>query len=162
VKLDIGCGKNKVDGAIGIDVNKNSDADVICDIEKGLPFKDSIFDGVYCNQIIEHVSDLIRFMEEIHRISKNHAKIFIDAPYYASFTAHQDPTHKTFITEYTFDYFIENSPYKYYTKTRFKILTISYKYSKIAKILFFVPKRILRRFLFNSTLGIYFELEVVK
>jgi len=162
MKLDVGCGKNKVDGAIGIDISKDSDADVICDIERGLPFKDSVFDEVYCNQIVEHVSDLVSFMEEIHRVSKNHAKVFIDAPYYASFTAYQDPTHKTFITEHTFDYFLENSPYNYYTKARFRVVKISYKYSKITRILFFIPKRILRRFLFNSTLGIHFELEVVK
>lgn len=160
--LDIGCGKNKVEGAIGIDINKDSDADIICDIEKGLSFKDSVFDEVYCNQIVEHISDLIRFMEEIHRVSKNQARVFIEAPYYASFTAYQDPTHKTFITEHTFDYFLEKSPYRYYTKTRFKILNISYKYSKIAKILFFIPRRYLRRFVFNSTLGISFELGAVK
>lgn len=35
MKLDIGCGKNKVKEAVGIDINKISDADVLSDIQIG-------------------------------------------------------------------------------------------------------------------------------
>ena len=133
--LDIGCGKNKVKGAIGIDINRWSDADIICDIEVGLPFRHNIFDEIHCNHIIEHVSDLIKLMEEIHRVSKNGAKVYIRAPYYASFLAFSDPTHKKFITEQTFDMFTEERS-GYYTNAKFKIIKIDYKYSKIVKIFY--------------------------
>ena len=159
--LDIGCGTNKVKGSIGIDINKNTDADVICDIEKSLPFKDCVFDEIHCNQFIEHVSDLTGLMEEIHRIGKNHAKVFINAPYYKSIYAYSDPTHKRFITEDTFKYFTGDLK-GYYTSVRFKINNISYTYDFIAKKLLFIPKIFFRRYIFNSTHGISFELEILK
>lgn len=159
--LDIGCGKNKVKGAIGIDINKNTDANVICDIEKSLPFKDSVFDEIHCNQVVEHVNNLIDFMEEIHRIGKNHAKVFINAPYYKSIYAYSDPTHKRFITEDSFHYFT-GAKGGFYTSARFKINNISYTYDFIAKKLLFVPKILFRRYIFNSTHGISFELMIVK
>jgi len=163
MKLDIGCGRNKVGGAVGVDISKNSDADVICDIEKSLPFKDSIFDEIYCNQLIEHVSDLIKLMEEIHRVGKeNTAMVFINAPYYASFDAFSNPDHKRYITECTFDMFTEGHYDSYTTSARFKIRKISFNYGIIPKLFFFLPKMVFRRFVFNSTHGISFELEVVK
>ena len=161
MKLDVGCGRNKVEGAIGVDVNKDSAADVICDIEKSLPFKDDVFDEIYCRQIIEHVGHLIRLMEELHRVGKNKAKVFVTAPYYASGAAFTDPTHRRFITEHTFDYFT-GARCTFYTKSRFTINKVSYRYGIIPRIFFFIPKFLFRRFLFNSTHGIYFELEVVK
>lgn len=162
MKLDIGCGKNKIEGAIGIDISKNSDVDLICDIEKGLPFKDSVFVEIYCNQILEHVNDLIKLMEEIHRVCRSHAKVFISTPYYASLDAFSNPDHKRFITEYTFDMFTEWHCDSYITDARFKINKISFNYGILPKVFFFIPKIIFRRFVFNSTHGISFELEVVK
>ena len=144
MKLDIGCGRNKVVDALGIDI-KNSRADIICEVEAGLPFKDDVFDEIYCNQFVEHVEDLVRLMEEIYRVGKNQAKVFINAPYYASLAAYNDPTHKRFVTKHTFDYFTENPEYNFYTKARFRIKTITFTYGIVPKILFFIPKFIFRR-----------------
>ena len=161
MKLDIGCGRRKVEGAIGIDIRRDTDADVICDIERPLPFRDESFDEIYCHQIVEHVIDLIALMEEIFRISTGNARVFIEAPYYASIGAYTDPTHRGFITEHTFDYF-KGSRCGFYTESRFKVTRISYRYGIVPRLLFFVPKFLCRRFLFNSTHGISFELLVIK
>lgn len=39
-------------------------------LEKGLPFKSNFFDVVIANQIIEHLTNIDNFVEEIHRVLK--------------------------------------------------------------------------------------------
>jgi len=76
--LDVGCGRAKYPGAIGLDVNPLTDADVIADLNRfPWPFPDSTFDRVLCHHIVEHVTDLVRFMEEIHRIARPGALVEI-------------------------------------------------------------------------------------
>jgi predicted SAM-dependent methyltransferase len=51
--LDVGCGRKKYPGSIGIDMSSAGGADVLCDWEKTLPFRDSSFDQVRMVHIIE-------------------------------------------------------------------------------------------------------------
>ena len=45
--LDIGCGQNKYPGAIGIDTNPNTAADVLCDLDRPpYPFRDNSFEQI--------------------------------------------------------------------------------------------------------------------
>lgn len=53
--LDIGCGKRKRDGAIGLDLKKTGYVDVVADAHS-LPFRDEVFDVVYSSALIEHIS----------------------------------------------------------------------------------------------------------
>lgn len=94
--LDIGCGNRKTQGAVGVDIDRNSQADVIYDLNRfpWKPFKDSEFDTVVCNHILEHFSDTIKFLKEIHRISKNGAKVIIRVPHYSGISAWGDLDHK--------------------------------------------------------------------
>lgn len=87
--VDIGCGKNKIKGAIGIDLDPSSDADIIVDIEKkSIPLADNSVDKVVSKHLLEHVEDPIRLLEEIHRILKNGGEIFVEVPHYSSYIAH--------------------------------------------------------------------------
>ena len=50
---------------MGIDVNPRSNADVLCDLNQyPYPFKDSSFDQVYADNVIEHLTDVVRTVEE--------------------------------------------------------------------------------------------------
>ena len=63
--LDVGCGINKYPGAIGIDRNPATRADVLCDLDRvPYPFADSSFDQLRAIHVIEHVSDVIRSCRE--------------------------------------------------------------------------------------------------
>src|SRR5689334_21178817 len=58
--LDIGCGKHNTPGAVGMDSNPRSDADVLHDLDVvPYPFPDDEFDLVVGNQVIEHVTDVL-------------------------------------------------------------------------------------------------------
>jgi len=92
--LDVGCGKNKTKGAIGIDISLQTQADVICNLKYlTIPFKDNIFSHIICKQIIEHLLDVESFLKELCRIGKNGAKIIIQTPHFSSYMAYGDYAH---------------------------------------------------------------------
>ena len=67
--LDAGCGIDKLAGAIGIDRNPASRADVLCDLDHlPYPFLDSSFDRLRAVHVIEHVANVIRSIEEFYRL----------------------------------------------------------------------------------------------
>ena len=123
-KLDIACGKNKQPGFTGIDKYEFPGVDIIQDLEKyPYPFKDDSVDEVFCSHYIEHVSDMVQFINEVHRILKPGAPATIVAPYYASMRAWQDPTHRRAISEATFLYF--NKAWRETNTVDFKYLGIT-------------------------------------
>jgi len=104
IKLDIACGQNKKAGFTGVDIW--SGADIVWDLSRyPWPFKDCSVDEIHCSHYIEHVTDLISFMNEMYRIMKFGAQASLIAPYYTSVRAWQDPTHVRNISEVTFWYF---------------------------------------------------------
>lgn len=125
--LDIGCGPAKRPGCIGVDRLALPGVDVVHDL--GVfpwPFDDDEFDSVYASHLLEHLSDLVRTMEEVHRILKPGGRFVVRVPYYRYEGAFRDPTHVRFFTERTFEYFTPNgatplSPMNYYSKARFTI-----------------------------------------
>ena len=100
--LDIGCGEYKQPGTIGVDRRLLPGVDVVCDFERGLPFKDGSVTAVYSIHSIEHMRDLITFMEELYRVCAPGARVYVRTPYYASRKAFVDPTHVRFMTEESF------------------------------------------------------------
>src|ERR671912_524405 len=68
--LDVGCGANKYEGAIGLDNNPRTAADVIHDLGQiPYPFPDNEFDLIVSNHVVEHVPDIMAFIGELHRIA---------------------------------------------------------------------------------------------
>jgi len=123
--LDIGCGKNKTKGAIGIDRIHLEGVDLVYDITKAAhPLKSEIGDKIICDNLLEHIRDIIPVMEELHRILKPKGILIINSPHGKTLRYLGDPTHVTPITCSTMNYFLPDYPYNFYTKARFKILKI--------------------------------------
>lgn len=178
--LDIGCGKkkyqspNKKDIVVGLDITKLPGVDKIHNLEKfPWPFKNNEFDLIISNHVLEHVSDLIKTMEEIWRISKPGCTIKINVPFFSFHRAFQDPTHKRFFTIDTFEYFSEKSELNYYSKARFELVKrrIGFFANSIPKIIskpieFFINlnQKLYERFfpyIFPAN-NLYFELKTIK
>lgn len=66
--LDVGCGKHKR-GDVGVDISRNSQADVIADAQY-LPFRDESFSIVISHHIIEHLRKPETAIKEMLRVSK--------------------------------------------------------------------------------------------
>lgn len=79
--LDIGCGENKREGAIGLDLRKMGSADVLADARL-LPFRDGSFSHVYSSHIIEHFShrEVSSVLAEWVRVLRRNGIIEIRCP----------------------------------------------------------------------------------
>jgi SAM-dependent methyltransferase len=120
--LDVGCGINKKPGSIGIDSNPRSRADVIVDIDRfPYPFRDSSFDALQAVHVIEHVCDVVRTMEEFHRLVRPGGEVYLATPHYTDFSSFCDPTHKWHLNSFSMRYFGEDhGGYSYYSNARFE------------------------------------------
>ena len=106
VRIDLGCGKKKRAGSIGVDWSDQHDADVVHDLNVfPYPFESSICDEIYIDNTLEHLDDVVRVMEEIHRICKPGGFVKVIVPYFRSVWACVDPTHKHFFTVNSLAYF---------------------------------------------------------
>jgi SAM-dependent methyltransferase len=120
--LDVGCGINKYPGSIGIDRIPGSRADVLVDIDHlPYPFRDESFDEVRAVHVIEHVADVIRTLEEFHRLLRAGGAVYIATPHYTDFSSFCDPTHRWHLNSYSFRYFGEDhAGFGYYSRLRFR------------------------------------------
>ncbi len=127
--LDVGCGINKAPGSIGIDRNPDSAADLLCELDRyPYPFADSTFDLIVATHVIEHVSDVIRTMEEFHRLTRAGGRVRLVTPHYTDFSSFCDPTHRWHLNSFSFRYFGEDhGGFGYYSRARFREVSIRVK-----------------------------------
>lgn len=126
--LDLGC-SSKVPGSTGMDGNPLARPDVLHDIEHPpYPFPDSEFDVIHCGQVLEHISDIVPVMKELHRVGKPGALVSITVPHFSGKTAYMDPSHKSFFAWATFIYFTKDH---FYTDARFELVSRTLTFSKM-------------------------------
>ena len=158
--LDIACGKRKVNGAIGIDNDKQSDADIISDVTKGIWFKDNYFDTVFCLNFLEHIMEFDKVLSEIYRVLKPNGILHVEVPYYNSYNFAQTPFHHILFCETSIrDWYTREGTFKRYTKAKFKIVETELYFTKPA---LFVPSSIrikAAHYIPNLCYQIYWKLE---
>lgn len=120
--LDVGCGIRKYPGAIGLDRIEGTAADVICDLDHfPWPLRDATFDQIRAVHVIEHVADVIRTMEEFHRLLRPGGIVYIATPHYTDFSSFCDPTHRWHLNSFSLRYFgFDNAGFGYYSRARFR------------------------------------------
>jgi len=123
VRLDIGCGRSKLKGTLGVDVAAVPGVDIVADLSRVLPFADNSVDAIYTSHTLEHMPNLITAMEEIWRVCKDGALVNIWVPHASCpFVTWIDPTHQRGMTIETFSYFNPDANHlSYYSKARFTI-----------------------------------------
>ena len=120
--LDVGCGNNKYPGAIGIDFNPRTQADVIHDLGVvPYPFDDDEFDEVFSHHVVEHVPDVMAFISELHRITRHGGRIRLITPHYSNPDWPTDPTHRNHFNSYSFNCFMQDRRlFPFYTDVELK------------------------------------------
>jgi predicted SAM-dependent methyltransferase len=104
--LDLGCGKKKRTGAIGVDFNSRLEVDVVHDLNAfPYPFQEKEFEEIYLDNTLEHLDNVIHVMEEVHRICMQGGQVKVIVPYFRSIWAYIDPTHRHFFTVDSMAYF---------------------------------------------------------
>src|SRR5882724_1770959 len=117
IKLDLGCGKNKAAGFLGIDRRKFEGVDAITDLtadtwqlEEKFLDKYVLLDGkrffynlaessvteIHCSHFLEHLTGLqrVKFMNELWRVLVPDGKAKIITPHWCSSRAYGDFTHQ--------------------------------------------------------------------
>jgi len=111
--LDIGCGKNKVTGALGLDIDKNANPDILHDLNiYPYPIKDNEFDKIYAKHVIEHVDNPVFFIQECYRILKDGGIIFVETPHFSSRVAYSEPDHKRFFSYFMFSSLLSKTKFR--------------------------------------------------
>ena len=125
--LNIGCGRRPIEGAVNHDVRKHaSHVDVTHDLnEYPWPWDDETADVIYAKDVLEHLNNLVKSLEECWRILIPNGTFYFSAPHFESEYGHDDPTHRWFLTLKSMDYFIRGTNWEkhfgFYSPMRWKL-----------------------------------------
>lgn len=131
LRLDLGCGKNKQPGFVGVDAIGFEGVDVVANLVetvvpmphpmlrpmqyvaggfKSWPWSDNSVDEVYCSHFLEHLTgaERVHFFNELHRVMKPGAQARIITPHWSHERAYGDPTHMSAICSWTYFYVSNN------------------------------------------------------
>jgi SAM-dependent methyltransferase len=131
-RLHLGCGRKIMPGWINVDSVQLSGVDVVHNLSQfPWPFDNESIHAVYMRNVLEHLPDTIKTMEELYRICRPGANVYIAVPYWNSFESITDPTHIHSFNEYTFEFFDPShwrcKKRSYYSFARFRIEKIGYR-----------------------------------
>lgn len=138
MKLNLGSCDRQFPGYLSVDIAPP--ADVVTDLAKRWPWADSTVEFVKAFDIIEHIEDKIHFMNELHRVCRSGAVVEIEVPsatHGAGWA--QDPTHKSYWTMNSFQYFqVGSNAFKRFAKSygitaRFKVVSLTEREYKDVK-----------------------------
>lgn len=106
--VDLGCGKRKPEGYIGIDIRKFKGVDHVLDLGKEpMPFGDNFVDVLRALHLFEHFypHELFYCIEECWRVLKPKGRIHIEVPKAGTMAYYMHPDHKIQFVENTFSFF---------------------------------------------------------
>ena len=121
LKVDLGGGLYPRDGYLTIDMEG---AEVICDLNEGIPLEDNSVGVINASHLIEHLRDPLKTMKEIHRVLAHGGWAFIEVPSTDGRGAWQDPTHVSFWNENSFHYYTKRSKAQYIRNQSIKFSTM--------------------------------------
>lgn len=142
MKLNLGCGFNKPEGFVHVDMFEHCQPDIVHNLETfPYPFETDSVDEILCNHSLEHIgqqpSVFLRIMQELYRVCMDDAVIKINVPHPRHDNFISDPTHVRIITPMTLMLFdlelnnlwketkAANSPLALYLGVDFKLIHYS-------------------------------------
>ena len=117
MKLNVGCGEDLMpDPWVNLDKTLPERDDIddfntlsfdlgICTLGEQLPFEDNSVDEILMSHVLEHLSNPLDVMEELHRVAVADALCTVKLPYGSSDSAWEDPDHKRPYFLQSFEYF---------------------------------------------------------
>lgn len=104
MKLDLGGGKNEVPGYLNVD-KYGEYADVVADLEYGLPFADRSIEVINASHFFEHINNFVELMNECWRVLKDDGFLMVAVPAFPCEGAVASPAHVRFFTQKTLHLF---------------------------------------------------------
>lgn len=103
MRLNLGCGQNKLPGYINVDKYNNFSPEIVHDLEIfPWPFEDSSISEIVMHHVLEHIgadtNTFLSIIKEVYRISQNGCYLKIAVPHPRSYGFESDPSHVRIIT----------------------------------------------------------------
>jgi SAM-dependent methyltransferase len=109
--LDVGAGGTRQRArSLGLDRYPGAGVDLLADLHDGLPLADRGVDRLYAVHVLEHLSDPVAVMNEMHRVLADDGVLHVLSPHWKSIGAVADPTHMRFLDVQTFKWFCVPRP----------------------------------------------------
>jgi SAM-dependent methyltransferase len=128
LRLNLGGGLRRREGFYGVDLLPLPDIDIVADLNQPLDaLPDDSVAEVYSRHTLEHVSNLLPLLAELHRVTRPGGRIEVIVPHFSNPYAYSDPTHVRTFGLYTFFYFADadNQPRRkvpnFYLPVRFHV-----------------------------------------
>ena len=113
--LELGCGPHSKVGDVGVDIRPGPAVDLVHDLNQvPWPLDTSSYERVICLNVLEHLVDVVKVMEEIHRVAAPGGVILIRVPTGSSSDLFTDPTHIRGFGYHSFDYFVPGTQLAHY------------------------------------------------
>lgn len=109
MKIYLGAGSDKKEGFENLDIVPLPGVVYVCDVTKGLPFKDGEVDEIYSQDFLEHIYpvDVIPLINEMYRVLKEGGIMEHIMPYAGSKNDFGSPSHVSHWNEWTWEHFIK-------------------------------------------------------
>lgn len=120
-RLNLGSGLDKRPGCLNVDLR--GEPDLIWDLnQRPYPLPRNHFEHIYVLDVVEHLSSIQEFMEEVHSLLAPGGIVEITTPHFSCANSYTDPTHRYHLGYFSFDYFTAASRMSFYTPVRFEIV----------------------------------------
>lgn len=119
--LDVGCGSQQYRQFLnyrqyfGIEWSVDKRPPVVADVTQ-IPFCDGAFDSALCTEVLEHLPEPGRCLDEIHRVVRPGGSVFVTAP--MTVHTHSEPHDFYRYTEYGLRYLLEKHGFEIVTLRR--------------------------------------------
>ena len=137
VSLNLGGGLSDLKGFYNVDLVRLEGVDIVADLNEPLGLlPDNSVSHIYSSNTLEHVSNLLGFLSEMHRICRHGARCEIIVPHFANPYYYSDPTHVRQFGLFTMHYFLSRDQQwrravpSYYSEIKFKLLDATFHFYK--------------------------------
>lgn len=106
-RLNIGCGRNYLNGYVNLDISPLVSPDVVCDITDYMPFRENAFDEILCENVLTQImypDTFVQVMNDLWKICRPTGEILIRVPNAEHICAWQDPMDCRRFTDKSFTY----------------------------------------------------------
>lgn len=144
--INMGSGKDWKADCLNLDVSQAWNPDLVFDLNQPLPpggllvetprfglvrLADGCFDAILCNDVLEHIPQLMTAMTTCLRLLKVGGAMHIHVPYDLSYGAWQDPTHVRAFNERSWLYYTDWFWYLNWDSHRFDIRNLQFILSPV-------------------------------
>lgn len=137
LRLNLGAGKRPRPGFYSVDLLPLPGVDIVADLNAPLDaLPNNCVEEVYSRHTLEHVTEFLPLLAEIHRVARPEARIELVVPHFSNPHGYSDPTHVRFFGLYSLFYFCDESDQprrkvpNFYLTQRFRVESVTFSLLK--------------------------------